>query len=176
MKKVKDEKMSSYCCWKFISGAIYVLLLLSNFQWFWTYTKKTQALFATIIEMLYIQGFYISSEHTLIPSFPGLGLSASYTVLLTWLLSMVPENYDFLIKKPEELEQVPFYPPFYVLGMQQLWMDEDLCLVVAVTPHPLCDTKGIPNKQKKSKTKVLFYCITVVDVQTLAIVDSCGDF
>lgn len=89
---------------------------------------------------------------------------------------MVPENYDFLIKKPEELEQVPFYPPFYVLGMQQLWMDEDLCLVIAVTPHPLCDTKGIPNKQKKSKTKVLFYCITVVDVQTLAIVDSCGDF
>lgn len=84
----------------------------------------------------------------------GLGLSASYTVLLTWLLSMVPENYDFLIKKPEELEQVPFYPPFYVLGMQQLLMDEDLCLVVAVTPHPLCDTKGIPNKQKKSKTKV----------------------
>lgn len=60
MKKVKDEKMSSYCCWKFISGAIYVLLLLSNFQWFWTYTKKTQALFATIIEMLYIQGLYIS--------------------------------------------------------------------------------------------------------------------
>lgn len=84
----------------------------------------------------------------------GLGLSASYTVLLTWLLSMVPENYDFLIKKPEELEQVPFYPPFYVLGMQQLLMDEDLCLVVAVTPHPLCDTKGIPNKQKKSKTKL----------------------
>lgn len=84
----------------------------------------------------------------------GLGLSASYTVLLTWLLSMVPENYDFLIKKPEELEQVPFYPPFYVLGMQQLLMDEDLCLVVAVTSHPLCDTKGIPNKQKKSKTKV----------------------
>lgn len=87
---------------------------------------------------------------------PGLGLSASYTVLLTWLMSMVPENYDFLIKKPEDLEQVPFYPPFYVLGMQQLWMDENLCLVVAVTPHPHCNTKAMPNKQKKSKTKVLW--------------------
>ena len=61
MKKVKGKKMSSYCCWKFISGTIYVLLLLSTFQWFWTCTKKTpQALIATIIEMLYIQGLYIS--------------------------------------------------------------------------------------------------------------------
>ena len=41
--------------------------------------------------------------------------------------------------------------PFHVVGLQQLWLDEHLNLVVAVTPTKTFDAKFVPTKPKKSK-------------------------
>ncbi|KAJ8321417.1 hypothetical protein KUTeg_001030 [Tegillarca granosa] len=85
----------------------------------------------------------------------GVGLSASYTVLLTWLLSLVPENFNFLHGRTldQEDRSSMFVPPFYVLGLQQIWLDEHLCLVVAVTPVEQFDARYVPVKSKKTKVK-----------------------
>ncbi|CAG2255348.1 unnamed protein product [Mytilus edulis] len=78
----------------------------------------------------------------------GVGLSASYTVLLSWLLSLVPHDFTFLQK--EEEDNTPL--PFYVLGLQQECMDEQLCLQVAVAA-PRDYDKQMNLKTKKSKVK-----------------------
>ncbi|KAK3107616.1 hypothetical protein FSP39_018349 [Pinctada imbricata] len=86
----------------------------------------------------------------------GVGLSASYTVLVTWLLSLVPDNFDFFLPNGSSSKpgQTMFYDsPFHVIGLQQLWMDEHLNLVVAITPTKEFDAKYVPNKSKKSKLK-----------------------
>lgn len=85
----------------------------------------------------------------------GVGLSASYTVLLTWLLSLVPENFSFLHGRTADQEDgsAMFVPPFYVLGLQQMWLDEHLCLVVAVTPVEQFDARYVPVKSKKTKVR-----------------------
>ncbi|XP_033757946.1 uncharacterized protein LOC117340288 isoform X2 [Pecten maximus] len=84
----------------------------------------------------------------------GIGLSASYTVLLTWLMSFVPDNYNFL--QPQNAKENEggiqyLAPPFYVVGLQQLWLEEQHALVVAVTPTEQFRNKHI--KYKKSKVK-----------------------
>ena len=83
------------------------------------------------------------------------GLSASYTVLLTWLLNMVPNNFDYLqpsYKATEEEEL--FAPPFRVIGLQQLWLEEQHALVIAVTPPEGFGGKS-PHGKKKSKVCLL---------------------
>ena len=82
----------------------------------------------------------------------GVGLSASYTALVTWLLSLVPDNFDFGQSSSSGADQTVFYDaPFHVVGLQQLWLDEHLNLVVAVTPTKAFDAKFVPTKPKKSK-------------------------
>ena len=45
--------------------------------------------------------------------------------------------------------------PFYVIGCQQMLMDDKLYLMVAVTPVEQFDAKSIPAKAKVKKSKVL---------------------
>ncbi|OWF38942.1 uncharacterized protein LOC110465662 [Mizuhopecten yessoensis] len=87
----------------------------------------------------------------------GIGLSASYTVLLTWLMSYVPDNYNFLqpqAAKDDEGGVQYLAPPFYVVGLQQLWLDEQHALVVAVTPTQQFRHKHIKHKKSKVKDEV----------------------
>ncbi|XP_060073808.1 dynein axonemal assembly factor 8-like [Ylistrum balloti] len=87
----------------------------------------------------------------------GIGLSASYTVLLTWLMSFVPDNYNFLqpqVAKEDEGGVQFLVPPFYVVGLQQLWLDEQHALVVAVTPTQQFRHKHIKHKKSKVKDEV----------------------
>ncbi|KAK3592482.1 hypothetical protein CHS0354_014980 [Potamilus streckersoni] len=83
----------------------------------------------------------------------GDGLSASYTALLTWLLSLVPHNFSYLQEKSNRTESSPLTLPFNVIGLQQMWMNEQLCLIVAVTPTDKFDAKFFPVKSKKGKLK-----------------------
>ena len=74
-------------------------------------------------------------------------MSASYTVLLSWLLSLVPHDFTFLQQKEGSDDRAP---PFYVLGLQQECMDEQLCLQVAVVA-PRDYDKQVPVKGKKAQ-------------------------
>ena len=65
---------------------------------------------------------------------------------MSWLLSLVPHDFTFLQK--EEEDNTPL--PFYVLGLQQECMDEQLCLQVAVAA-PRDYDKQMNLKTKKSK-------------------------
>lgn len=84
----------------------------------------------------------------------GHGLSASYTTLITWLLSLVPSNFSYL-QGAGASTQSPWILPFYVVGLQQVLMDGQLCLMVAVTPVEQFDSKSLANKSKKNKVKLL---------------------
>ena len=79
----------------------------------------------------------------------GPGLSASYTTLLTWLLSLVPDNYDFLHATPTEEVLLP--APFHVIGLQQMYFEGQLSLYIAVTPVEKFTTKGLPSVVKRTK-------------------------
>ena len=84
----------------------------------------------------------------------GEGLSASYTTLVTWLLSLVPDNFDFLKARVEE--PVFASAPFYVLGMQQMFTNGELQLSVAVTPVEKFTPRDAPGRTK-AKTKVVSF-------------------
>ena len=86
----------------------------------------------------------------------GVGLSASYTTLLTWLLSLVPQNFAYLQEQSSPDVTSPWMLPFYVIGCQQMLMDDKLYLMVAVTPVEQFDAKSIPAKAKVKKSKVIF--------------------
>ncbi|KAL3885198.1 hypothetical protein ACJMK2_025289 [Sinanodonta woodiana] len=83
----------------------------------------------------------------------GDGLSASYTALLTWLLSLVPHNFSYLQEKSNKTDSSLLTLPFNVIGLQQLCMNEQLSLMVAVTPTEQFDAKFFPGKSKKGKLK-----------------------
>ncbi|XP_046582634.1 dynein axonemal assembly factor 8-like [Haliotis rubra] len=83
----------------------------------------------------------------------GCGLSASYTTLLTWLLSLVPDDFTFLQGAAQPKDNAMFFGPFHVVGLQQMWMDEQLCLAIAVSPAKEFDAKFVPVKSKKSKVR-----------------------
>ncbi|XP_077985176.1 dynein axonemal assembly factor 8-like [Glandiceps talaboti] len=82
------------------------------------------------------------------------GISATYATLLTWLLSLVPENYDFLqhdVAAPSSNannELPSTEAPFYVIGLQQLWQEKFLSLAVAITPRDKAAIKNTPAKKK----------------------------
>ncbi|XP_064651155.1 dynein axonemal assembly factor 8-like [Lineus longissimus] len=83
----------------------------------------------------------------------GHGLSASYTSLLTWLLSLVPDNYTFLkmpLQSPGD-DLITFRAPFAVIGLQQMWFEEQLRLIIAVTP--IYSMGNTPTKSKKAKAR-----------------------
>lgn len=83
----------------------------------------------------------------------GQGLSASYTTLITWLLSLVPSNFTYLQQTGTDT-QLPWILPFYVIGLQQALMDGQLCLMVAVTPVEQFDAKHVMGKSKKNKVNL----------------------
>ncbi|XP_071094592.1 dynein axonemal assembly factor 8-like [Haliotis cracherodii] len=83
----------------------------------------------------------------------GCGLSASYTTLLTWLLSLVPDDFTFLQGAAQPTDTAMFFPPFHVVGLQQMWMEEQLCLAIAVSPAKDFDAKFVSLKSKKSKVR-----------------------
>ncbi|XP_002738289.2 dynein axonemal assembly factor 8-like [Saccoglossus kowalevskii] len=76
-------------------------------------------------------------------------ISSTHATLITWLLSLVPDNYDFLqhevLSVKPEISEVA---PFYVIGLQQLWQENYLSLVVAITPRDKSKIKNIPAKKK----------------------------
>ncbi|XP_053408690.1 dynein axonemal assembly factor 8-like isoform X2 [Mercenaria mercenaria] len=80
----------------------------------------------------------------------GYGLSASYTALLTWLLALVPNSFSYL-QEGVAGPQTPWILPFYVIGLQQVLLDGQLCLIVAVTPVEQFDAKYVHGKSKKNK-------------------------
>ena len=82
----------------------------------------------------------------------GLGLSATYTTLLTWLLSLVPDSYDFMTSSASACTApVPSSAPFVVLGLQQTYLDGKLCLYVAIKATQDFDERDLPDTVKKTK-------------------------
>ncbi len=78
------------------------------------------------------------------------GLSATYPVLLTWLLSLVPKNFDFLVAEVDD-EWIRS-KPFIVVGLQQTWQGSDLVLNAAIVPsnmEPLVQQQS--NKKGKGR-------------------------
>ena len=83
-----------------------------------------------------------------------MGLSASYTTLLTWLLSLVPDNFGFLNEMPTD---IVYYPaPFHVIGLQQMYLEGQMGLYVAVTPIERFSDKDAGTRGKKSQVSVLY--------------------
>jgi len=89
--------------------------------------------------------------------FSGGGLSASYTALLTWLLSLVPQDFTSLQGDPTPRGQSPATPgqPFHVVGLQQGLLDGQLSLMVAVVPSPHFQPHHKHSKNKKNKVTCL---------------------
>ena len=82
----------------------------------------------------------------------GGGFSATYTSLLTWLLSLVPDSFDFLQRQQSNADvYAPPAVPFVVLGLQQLYLDGQLALYVAVKATEKFDEKSLPEDLRKSK-------------------------
>ena len=82
----------------------------------------------------------------------GGGFSATYTSLLTWLLSLVPDSFDFLQRQQSNADvNAPPAVPFVVLGLQQLYLDGQLALYVAVKATEKFDEKSLPEDLRKSK-------------------------
>ncbi|KAK7479411.1 hypothetical protein BaRGS_00029328 [Batillaria attramentaria] len=66
-------------------------------------------------------------------------LPKSYTSLLCWLLSLVPSDFNVVkesLKMPEKYARLypDGFPPFHVIGLQQLWVEEKLQLAIVVCP------------------------------------------
>ncbi|XP_071503369.1 dynein axonemal assembly factor 8-like [Diadema antillarum] len=81
-------------------------------------------------------------------------ISATYIVLLSWLLSLVPRNFDYLT---DDSLQAPCTAsgtdniPFRVVGLQQIWKGNKLQLQAAITPPCMDTSKQSPVKQKRGK-------------------------
>lgn len=93
-------------------------------------------------------------------------LSRSYLSLVCWLLSLIPPNFDQVKQYLLPQMSCPVYPetfpPFHVIGMQQLWVNESLCLAILVCPSPVyClqkDDKKELSNLRKTKVRKFFYC------------------
>ena len=53
----------------------------------------------------------------------------SYAALITWLLSLVPDDFSFLLSPPTE-SQFLIPSPFWVIGLQQMFMEVPLLSVI----------------------------------------------
>ncbi|XP_071807042.1 dynein axonemal assembly factor 8-like [Asterias amurensis] len=82
-------------------------------------------------------------------------ISITHQVLLTWLLSLVPPSFEFLAEGFKETDdQLALKPkdcPFQVVGLQQVHMEGELVLHVAITPTVASASKQ--NNLLKRKTK-----------------------
>ena len=99
--------------------------------------------------------------------FTGEGLSATYTALLSWLLSLVPGNFSFLsdagknhsggVKGQQESpDGIPTNNwGFHVIGLQQVWFEEMLKLMVVITP-----TQDFHSSKLFKKSKVSMFSFT----------------
>ncbi|XP_063960044.1 dynein axonemal assembly factor 8-like isoform X1 [Lytechinus pictus] len=83
-------------------------------------------------------------------------ISGTYIVLLSWFLSLVPKDLDYLNDPTVEATCGASgidNTPFRVLGLQQIWKDGKLQLLVAITPPCMDSTKQSPIKAKKGKLR-----------------------
>ena len=54
----------------------------------------------------------------------GTSLSGTYAALLTWLLSLVPDDFTPLHQMPNQTKPPQeSVPPFYVISLQQMFME-----------------------------------------------------
>ena len=84
----------------------------------------------------------------------GLGLSATYTSLLTWLLSLVPDHFPSGASDAQNNAPIVSNAPFSVLGLQQIYLDGQLVLYVAIKPLHEFDSKMLPQTVKKTKVRL----------------------
>lgn len=96
------------------------------------------------------------NEDELRISLSGMGLSATYTTILTWLLSRVPSDFTFLEEPQLPPTSFAMEAPFYVIGLQQLFLNGQLSLYVAVTPIQSFSMFGDKKSGKKSKVSFSF--------------------
>ncbi|XP_022110175.1 uncharacterized protein LOC110989830 [Acanthaster planci] len=107
-------------------------------------------------------------------------ISITYQLLLTWLLSLVPPEFDYLaegITKPvADRIPKPESHPFWVVGLQQLYRDDGPILNVAVTPtgpstgrqHMLKrKTKGLGKESTRDSTPFQAHLSTFLTINTL---------
>eukprot|EP00057_Strongylocentrotus_purpuratus_P006231 XP_011660705.1 PREDICTED: uncharacterized protein LOC580349 isoform X3 [Strongylocentrotus purpuratus] len=83
-------------------------------------------------------------------------ISGTYIVLLSWLLSLVPKDLDYLNDPTVQARcgaSGMDGTPFRVVGLQQIWKDGKLQLSVAITPPCMDTTKKTPVKAKKGKLR-----------------------
>ncbi|XP_071958654.1 dynein axonemal assembly factor 8-like [Antedon mediterranea] len=78
------------------------------------------------------------------------GISATYITLLSWLLSCIPNNFDFLMETEVASESAL---PFYVVGLQQILMDGELMLMTAIRPAGKVHSTTTKHKRKKKDLK-----------------------
>ncbi|KAK7106063.1 dynein axonemal assembly factor 8-like [Littorina saxatilis] len=69
-------------------------------------------------------------------------LPKSYLSLICWLVSLIPHDFHLVkqwLECPEEgVDHYPEgFPPFHVIGLQQLLVDGNLCLAIAICPSPI---------------------------------------
>ncbi|XP_055867337.1 dynein axonemal assembly factor 8-like isoform X2 [Biomphalaria glabrata] len=81
----------------------------------------------------------------------GEGLSATYTALLSWLLSLVPHDFTFLSPSLADITPKDDGQSFYVIGLQQMWFEEELKLHVVVTPSKNFNSGHRLTRSKKGK-------------------------
>ena len=138
MEAISKRTKGGSCTWKSLSAELFLgMTTASLISW-----MKT----TTVNKLLY-------TIHTLRPptwSVAGCSLSASYTALLTWLLSLVPDHFS--VQRAPSVSEPANGPqaPFEVTGLQQLFLDDQLYLFVAVSPT--LDAAEVSAKMKKSKT------------------------
>lgn len=75
-------------------------------------------------------------------------IPAGFEILLIWLLQLVPEDFKTLINGPKNNE---LCPPFHVIGVQQMLVDDELNLNIAVVPNTLFESKDVMNRIGKVK-------------------------
>lgn len=85
----------------------------------------------------------------------GCGLSASYASVLTWLLNLVPDRFEFLWGEGDQpqIEQRQAIAPFHVLGLQQMVHDGQFALFVAVTPVEGASQVSLGKASKRAKVR-----------------------
>ena len=83
------------------------------------------------------------NNHHLCFKFPAINaLPKSYLSLICWLVSLIPPDFVEVkqwLQAPEEgaLNYPDGFPPFHVIGLQQLLVDGGLCLAIAICPSPV---------------------------------------
>lgn len=86
-------------------------------------------------------------------AFVASGMSASYNALITWLLSLVPTNFDHVGESFSEDGEAPFC----VIGLQQMALEGHLTLNAVVVPVKQFTNKDVAMKGKKCQVSCECY-------------------